>query len=147
MVFVNSAEVAYDLFEKASSIYSDRGNAPMMNDLCVQQSVYSTLHRSEIEVHALGWDLIGISALCGMETGGGGTANSSIRNFTLLLLLSTTRFKQDKRSNSFFLNLSMHFSHNHLPRELLQRLHDTPSEFVEHLRHTAGAIIMDVRML
>jgi hypothetical protein len=37
MVFVNSAEVAYELFEKASSIYSDRSESPMLNDLCVQR--------------------------------------------------------------------------------------------------------------
>ena len=35
MVFVNSAEVAYDMFEKASSIYSDRSESPMLNDLYV----------------------------------------------------------------------------------------------------------------
>jgi hypothetical protein len=35
MVFVNSMDVAVDLFEKRSSIYSDRCNFSMMNDLCV----------------------------------------------------------------------------------------------------------------
>ena len=28
---------------------------------------------------------------------------------------------------------------------LLYRLYDTPDRFIEHLRHTAGAIIMEVR--
>ena len=37
MVVVNSAEVAYDMFEKNSSIYSDRCEFPMLNDLYVPQ--------------------------------------------------------------------------------------------------------------
>jgi hypothetical protein len=28
-------------------------------------------------------------------------------------------------------------------RVLLQRLYETPGDFVEHLRHTAGAVIME----
>lgn len=33
MIVVNSADVAYELFEKGSSIYSDRSDSPMLNDL------------------------------------------------------------------------------------------------------------------
>jgi hypothetical protein len=35
-------------------------------------------------------------------------------------------------------------THSTSSRELLQRLYKTPSEFSEHLRHTSGAIIMEV---
>lgn len=35
MVFVNSAKVAADLFEKRSSNYSDRTPLHMINDLCL----------------------------------------------------------------------------------------------------------------
>jgi hypothetical protein len=35
MVIVDTADIAYDLFEKRSSIYSDRTELPMLNDLCV----------------------------------------------------------------------------------------------------------------
>lgn len=50
MVFVNSAEVAYDMFEKASSIYSDRSEFPMLNDLYVlQQSIQIHSYVCDIE--------------------------------------------------------------------------------------------------
>lgn len=106
MVFVNSAEVAYDMFEKASSIYSDRSESPMLNDLYVPQLSLTSTRKSLSEAecaHATspsfsGWALTGISLLCGMGTGGGGIASSSIRNFTLLLPPNTILFRSDKHS-------------------------------------------------
>ena len=41
----------------------------------------------------------------------------------------------------------MHQVHDSLTRELLQRLYETPNDFAEHIRHTAGAIIMEVRIV
>lgn len=53
MVFVNSAEVAYDMFEKASSIYSDRSEFPMLNDLYVpwqSTRMYVTLGAHDLRI-------------------------------------------------------------------------------------------------
>ena len=38
IVVINSPVVANELFEKRSSIYSDRSDLPMMNDLYVDQA-------------------------------------------------------------------------------------------------------------
>jgi len=45
MVVVNSADVAYELFEKRSSIYSDRSEFPMLNDLLVENASLLTCSR------------------------------------------------------------------------------------------------------
>jgi hypothetical protein len=47
MVFVNTAELAYELLEKRSSIYSDRCHLPMVVDLYVIPPFLDSVDRAE----------------------------------------------------------------------------------------------------
>ncbi|KAF8576736.1 cytochrome P450 [Ramaria rubella] len=105
MVFVNSPTIAYDLFEKASSNYSDRGDSPMLNDLMgftwhitfMRYGDYWRRHRK----------------------------------------LFHRRFHPSA-------TVDYHPIQIRQTREMLQRIYGTPSNYVAHLRHTAGAIIMEI---
>jgi hypothetical protein len=57
LLFVNSAKVAADLFEKRSANYSDRNALPMINDLYV----YGFLRDYGVYVGPVAWDGIGAS--------------------------------------------------------------------------------------
>ncbi|KAF8478751.1 cytochrome P450 [Gautieria morchelliformis] len=105
MVFVNSAEVAYDLFEKASSIYSDRSESPMLNDL-------------------MGFDW----------------------HITFMRYGEWWRRHRKLFHQKFHPAAAAEYHPIQIQRtqELLQRLYETPTEFAEHIRHTAGAIIMEI---
>jgi hypothetical protein len=71
MIIVNTAELAYNLFEKRSSIYSDRCDFPMVKDLYVASSFgcWCVDNGSLPE-----WDLTGVMPLCAMGRRGVGIA-------------------------------------------------------------------------
>ncbi|KAF8509759.1 cytochrome P450 [Hysterangium stoloniferum] len=105
MIVVNSSKVAYDLFEKSSSIYSDRGRLPMLNDL-------------------MGFDW----------------------NFAFMRYGNLWRRHRKLMHKKFHPTAAAkyHPIQRSQTRKLLQQFCETPTEFVEHLRHTAGAIIMEI---
>ena len=55
------------------------------------------------------------------------------------------QLKHTRLFTLIFNNLPVYLLNHH--SALLYRLYDTPDRFVEHLRHTSGAVIMEVRML
>lgn len=80
IVVINSAEVAYELFEKRSSIYSDRSEFPMINELyiiCAPRESASAYCYIE-------WVATGRWPSCAMENAGVVTAGSFIRSSILL---------------------------------------------------------------
>ncbi|KAF8513930.1 cytochrome P450 [Hysterangium stoloniferum] len=105
MIFINSADVAYNLFEKTSSIYSDRCEFPMLVDL-------------------IGFDW----------------------HFAFMHYGNWWRRHRRVFHQKFHPTASAEYHPIQLrqTRELLRRLHETPKEFTEHFRHTAGAIIMEI---
>ncbi|KAF8509756.1 cytochrome P450 [Hysterangium stoloniferum] len=105
MISVNSPEVAHDLFEKASSIYSDRCKFPMVVDL-------------------IGFDW----------------------HFAFMPYGNWWRRHRRIFHHKFHFAAAAEYNSIQLRqiREMLQRLYETPKEFAEHLRHTAGAIIMEI---
>ena len=57
MIVINSQDVAFDLFEKRSSIYSDRCDFPMINDLYVRDIVaLDPLMPTIIILLRIGWE-------------------------------------------------------------------------------------------
>ncbi|KAF8507550.1 cytochrome P450, partial [Gautieria morchelliformis] len=108
IVVISSTEIAYELFEKRSSIYSDRGDVPMLRDL-------------------MGGDW-GVS-----------------------LMYYGERWRRHRRAihQKFHPVATAEYKPIQLKhtRILLRRLYETPDDFAEHMRHIAGAIIMEARLL
>ncbi|KAF8512711.1 cytochrome P450 [Gautieria morchelliformis] len=105
MMIVSSSDVAYELFERRSSIYSDRGEYPMVNDL-------------------MGWDWLMV-----------------FMHYGNLWRRYRKAVHQNLHPNAAAEYQPIQLKHT---RVLLRRLYETPNQFVEHLRHAAGAIIMEV---
>ncbi|KAF8513884.1 cytochrome P450 [Gautieria morchelliformis] len=105
IVIINSLDTAQDLFEKRSSVYSDRFEFPMINDLI-----------------GFGW-VLGL-----MRYGDKWRRHRKMfhQSFNLTAVTAYTSI-QEKRT-----------------KELLYRLHKSPDDFVQHFRHLAGAIIMEI---
>ncbi|KAF8511387.1 cytochrome P450 [Gautieria morchelliformis] len=105
MVIIDTADIAYELFKKRSSIYSDRTELPMLNDLM-----------------GLGWS-------------------------TTLM-----RYGEVWRRNRALIHKKFHPAaaatyqpiQTKYTRRLLRRLCDSPDNFVDHIRHSFGAIIMEL---
>ncbi|KAF8493347.1 cytochrome P450 [Gautieria morchelliformis] len=105
MAVVSSTDVAYELFEKRSSIYSDRGDGPMIKDL-------------------IGFD------------------------WSVALMSYGERWRRHRKviHEKFHPVAAAEYKPIQLKhaRILLRRLYETPGDFVEHMRHTAGANIIEV---
>ncbi|KAF8507777.1 cytochrome P450 [Gautieria morchelliformis] len=105
MVIANTADITYDLFEKRSSIYSDRTELPMVNDLM-----------------GFGWAVAFI------------------------------RYGEEWRRKRAVIHKKFHpaAAAEYYPiqakhtRRLLRRLCESPDDFVNHIRHSTGAIIMEL---
>ncbi|KAF8513276.1 cytochrome P450, partial [Gautieria morchelliformis] len=105
MVIVDTADIAYELFEKRSAIYSDRPELPMLVDL-------------------MGFDWA----------------------------VPLMRYGEAWRRHRALMHKKFHpaaaakyhpIQAKHTLR-LLRRLCESPDDFVEHIRHSAGAIIMEL---
>ena len=79
-----------------------------------------------------------------MATGGGNIAGPSTRASTLLLPQHTILFRQSKRGRKI---LGYQRLHSNLPlyRYLLRMFYESPEDFSCHIRHFAGAVIMEVK--
>ncbi|KAF8513269.1 cytochrome P450, partial [Gautieria morchelliformis] len=105
IVIANTADITYELFEKRSSIYSDRTELPMLNDL-------------------MGFDW----------------------------LMGFMRYGEVWRRNRALMHKKFHpaAAAKYQPiqakhtRRLLRRLCESPDDFVNHIRHASGAIIMEL---
>ena len=134
---INSPDIAYELFEKRSSIYSDRPEFPMITDLYV---CHLLIHLVDPDRRRMGYDW----ATPFMHYGEPWRRHRKLMHQKLQPIpvveyrpvqLKHTRCKSypDFREDIFI-------SKNRL---LLRRLYESPDHFVEHLRHTSGAIIME----
>jgi hypothetical protein len=142
MVLVNSADVAGDLFEKRSSIYSERCNFPMMNDLCVRpwsaaqtpvQCVHQGGTRLGLIVHALR------RALAPAPQGVLSTLSSCC-------LCHVSSHPGQTDTVSLFASICCAVRHpTTVSSDLIRRLHESPEIFIGHLRHLADFIIMEVK--
>ncbi|KIJ51945.1 hypothetical protein M422DRAFT_243517 [Sphaerobolus stellatus SS14] len=105
MVFLNSRRMVYELFEKPSSIYSDRPTASMIGDLM-----------------GFGWAM-------------------SLQRYG-----EWWRRHRRAMHNKFHPGAVDAYKPTQIKhtRDLLHRLHKAPEEFMKHVRHTAGAIIMEI---
>ncbi|KAF8518587.1 cytochrome P450 [Gautieria morchelliformis] len=105
IVIVSSPDIAYELFEKRSSVYSNRYNFEMAAGL-------------------MGWDWL------------------------VTFMPYGERWRRHRRTihQHFHPDAAARYEPVQLghSRELLTRLYETPDQFAEHVRHTAGAIIMEV---
>ena len=134
---VNSPVVASELFEKRSSIYSDRSELPMLKDLYVGQ-----VSRESANIHrCIEWVGTGLHPFCATGNAGEVSAECFIKSFIPWRQHNITQFNSTRRG-SFIPSV---LSNKRLmgPSVLLQRLSETPKDFVEHVRHTSGAIIME----
>nr|BED42963.1 cytochrome P450 monooxygenase [Trametes versicolor] len=105
VIVVNSAQAAHDLFEKRSSLYSDRTRMPMLNEL-------------------VGCDW----------------------HFVFMGYGDSWRERRRVFHQYFHPNAATNYRPRELKvaRELLRRLLQTPDEFMVHLRHMAGSLILGV---
>ncbi|KIJ35877.1 hypothetical protein M422DRAFT_257346 [Sphaerobolus stellatus SS14] len=105
VIYVNSRRMAYELFEKRSSIYSDRTPFPMINDV-------------------MGWTW-------GMPFQKYGEYWRRLRRAMHEKFHHgmVDTFKPAQRKHA---------------RDLLRRLLSTPQDYPEHVRHVAGAVIMEI---
>ncbi|KAJ3553127.1 hypothetical protein NM688_g3783 [Phlebia brevispora] len=102
-IIVNSAQAAYDLFEKRSSLYSDRVSGVMLNEM-------------------LGWQ------------------------FNIVFMRYGDRWRDTRRA------FHQYYNSNQVPnyhptvvrntRKMLASLLETPDDFMTHLRHMTGSLIM-----
>jgi hypothetical protein len=92
---------------------------------------------------ATGWDGAGAWVSCVTGASGGGIAGSSTRISTLPPLPHTIISRPNKQGKSFSFHLSA--PHQSISRALLRKFHESPDDFASHLRHLAGAIIMEVK--
>ncbi|KAF8592280.1 cytochrome P450 [Ramaria rubella] len=105
IVFVNSAAVALDLFDRRASLYNDRFDFPMLGDLM-----------------GFNW------------------------NFVLLRYGDKWRrhrrtFHQKFHPTAATAYYPIQTKHAH---DLVRRFHESPEDFLQHLRHLSGAIIMEI---
>ncbi|KAI0820142.1 cytochrome P450 [Trametes gibbosa] len=105
VIVVNSAQAAHDLFEKRSSLYSDRTRMPMLNEL-------------------VGCDW----------------------HFVFMGYGESWRERRRVFHQYFHPNAATSYRPKELKvaRELLRRLLETPDEYMVHLRHMAGSLILGV---
>ncbi|KAI0651028.1 cytochrome P450 [Trametes meyenii] len=105
VIVVNSAQAAHDLFEKRSSLYSDRTRMPMLNEL-------------------VGCDW----------------------HFVFMGYGDSWRERRRVFHQYFHPNAATHYRPREIKvaRELLRRLLETPDDFMIHLRHMAGSLILGV---
>ncbi|KAN0082680.1 Cytochrome P450 [Tylopilus felleus] len=104
LLFVNSPQIANDLFDKRFTNYSDRNKLPMINDL-------------------MGWDW----SFGHMPYGERWRKHR--RMFE----------RQFRPKTDTYWSLQRKEAHT-----LLRNIHDTPENLIEHLRHNAAAVIMNV---
>ncbi|KAF8523779.1 cytochrome P450 [Hysterangium stoloniferum] len=104
LLYVNSAEMAYELFDKRSAIYSDRPNIPMLD--------------------LVGW------------------------GWAFTLMPYGDRWRQHRYAFHQKLNNTVLTQYTPVQtkhsRNLLQRLHKSPDNWGTHIRHSIGAIIMEI---
>ncbi|KAF8513280.1 cytochrome P450 [Gautieria morchelliformis] len=105
MVIVDTADIAYELFEKRSAIYADRTELPMLNDLM-----------------GFGW------------------AMPFIRYGEVW---RRSRALMHKKFHPAAVTEYLPIQAKHT-RRLLRRLCESPDNFVDHIRHSTGAIIMEL---
>ncbi|KAF8490208.1 cytochrome P450 [Gautieria morchelliformis] len=105
MVIVGTADIAYELFEKRSSIYSDRTELPMVNDLM-----------------GFSW------ALSFIPYGAAWRRNRALMH-KKFHPAAAAKYRPIQAKHT---------------RRLLRRLCESPDNFVDHIRHSAGAIIMEL---
>ncbi|KAF8515735.1 cytochrome P450 [Gautieria morchelliformis] len=105
IVYINSVAAAQDLFEKRSSIYSDRFDFPMLIDLM-----------------GFDWNFVA------MRYGDRWRRHRKM-------------FHQKFHPTPVGAYHSIQYKHT---LDLLRRLHKSPKEFLIHLRHLTGAIIMEI---
>ncbi|PIL25684.1 cytochrome P450 [Ganoderma sinense ZZ0214-1] len=105
VIVVNSAEAAHELFEKKSSVYSDRVRLPMLNELV-----------------GCNW------------------------HFVFMGYGDDWRERRRVFHQFFHPNAAVAYRPRELKvaRELLQRLLESPDDFMVHLRHMAGSLILGV---
>ncbi|KIJ43724.1 hypothetical protein M422DRAFT_169557, partial [Sphaerobolus stellatus SS14] len=103
MIFLNSRRMVYELFERRSSIYSDRPTSIMVGDLM-----------------GFGWAM-------------------SLQRYG-----EWWRRHRRAMHNKFHSGCGILILLINKSRDLLRRLHKTPEEFMKHIRHTVGAIIMEI---
>ncbi|KIJ41822.1 hypothetical protein M422DRAFT_255142 [Sphaerobolus stellatus SS14] len=105
MIFLNSRRMVYELFERRSSVYSDRPTSVMVGDLM-----------------GFGWAM------------------------TLQRYGEWWRRHRRAMHNKFNLDAVDTYKPTQIKhtRDLLRRLYKTPEEFMKHIRHTTGAIIMEI---
>ncbi|KAF8525402.1 cytochrome P450, partial [Gautieria morchelliformis] len=105
IVIISSPDIAYELFEKRSSIYSDR-------------------YKFEMAAELMGWDWL------------------------VTFMPYGEKWRRHRRTihQHFHPDAATRYEPVQLrhTRELLTQLYETPEQFAEHVRHTAGAIIMEV---
>ncbi|TFK81327.1 cytochrome P450 [Polyporus arcularius HHB13444] len=104
-IVVNSAQAAHELFEKRSSLYSDRARMPMLNEL-------------------VGCDW----------------------HFVFMGYGEDWRERRRVFHQYFHPNATKNYRPRELKvaRELLRRLLESPDDFMVHLRHMAGSLILGV---
>ena len=140
ILVINSATAAYELFEKRSSIYSDRGEFPMVKDLFVCGLLHFMNHVDPAHGWCrMGWDW----AVTIMRYGELWRRHRKIIHQKFHPTAVEEYYPvQIKHARYTFplISQQMYLTGNSL---LLQRLHETPDDFVDHVRHNSGAIIME----
>lgn len=141
MVIINSADVAHELLDQRSSMYSDRGNFTMINELLVVEFLqYST---DSLRIFVSGQDggrlEFCIHAIWRTMANASQGVSSKIPTYSYSRILSHSNPADSvscasRCPNACLINCSA----------LMKRLFTSPQDFWEHLRHHSGAIIMQV---
>lgn len=140
MLFVNSYELAQELFEKRGNVYSNRYQSTVYNDLYVFGYIISwTTHfvwfqsqiGLDIHTHALRRDMASLQS-----------PFQSIFRISSSGKLSriAAETRQVGTLSNWILRNSVHWT----LRALLERLYQSPDNFRQHLRFILGAIIIEV---
>lgn len=137
-VYVNSFEAAHELFERRSSLYADRPDQPMMSlfvpnfPLCRCRFMFLAGQGGTI-----------FSQSCHMDSDG----DNIVEHFTSTSTLPGLPSIIQCNSNTYgapnpLCACMMEDLMIHSP--FLKRIHNSPDDFVNHLRQLAAAIIMEV---